>query len=97
MTTYKLVFHDRAEKGFKKLGSTIRQQFKIKLAERLQNPHVIPDRLSGFENCYKIKLRSAGYRLIYRVEDDIVSVIILAVGKRDFGKNDAYAVAKKRI
>ncbi|RUT31119.1 type II toxin-antitoxin system RelE/ParE family toxin [Arsenicitalea aurantiaca] len=36
--------------------------------------------------CYKIKLRSAGYRLVYRVEDEIVTVIVLAVGKREADK-----------
>ncbi len=96
MTIYKLVFDDKAEKEFRKLGATIRAQFKKKLAERLLHPHVEGDRLVGFENCYKIKLRSAGYRLIYKVEDEIVSVIVIAVGKRDSGKSDTYVKAKKR-
>lgn len=34
-------------------------------------------------DCYKIKLRQAGYRLIYRVDDDVVTVSVIAVGKRD--------------
>jgi mRNA interferase RelE/StbE len=97
LTTYRLVFDDRAEKEFGKLGATIRQQFKKKIAERLLHPHVLADRLHGFENCYKIKLRSAGFRLIYRVEDDVLLVIVIAVGKRDSGKGDAYSVAKKRL
>ncbi len=31
----------------------------------------------------KIKLRGAGYRLVYRVEDDIVTVTVIGVGKRE--------------
>ncbi len=33
-------------------------------------------------DCYKIKLRQAGYRLIYRVDDDMVNVSVIAVGTR---------------
>ena len=34
-------------------------------------------------DCYKIKLKAAGYRLVYRVEDDIMYVTVIAVGKRE--------------
>jgi len=64
--TYELVFDQRALKEFKKLGATIKQQFKNKLAQVLENPHIPANKLSGMTNCYKIKLRSAGYRLVYQ-------------------------------
>ncbi len=32
-------------------------------------------------DCYKIKLKAAGYRLVYRVEGDIMYVTVIAVGK----------------
>ena len=62
--TYELVFDQRALKEFKKLGATIKQQFKNKLAQVLENPHIPANKLSGMTNCYKIKLRSAGYRRV---------------------------------
>jgi len=34
-------------------------------------------------NCYKIKLRKQGYRLIYSVEDDVLIVLVLAIDKRE--------------
>lgn len=43
---------------------------------------------------YKIKLRDAGYRLVYEVNDAIVTVLVLAVAKRD--KNAAYTLASRR-
>jgi mRNA interferase RelE/StbE len=43
---------------------------------------------------YKIKLRSIGYRLVYRVEDMRITVVVVAVGKRD--KSRVYQGAKKR-
>jgi mRNA interferase RelE/StbE len=34
---------------------------------------------------YKIKLRDVGYRLVYRVDDGLVAVTVVAVGKRERG------------
>jgi mRNA interferase RelE/StbE len=93
--SYKLRFHKLALKEWKKLDLPLREQFKKKLTQRLENPRVPSAALSGMPDCYKIKLKSAGYRLIYRVEDDVVFVTVLAVGKRErFG---AYRLAKDRL
>ena len=70
--SYKLRFHEQALKEWKKLGATLQEQFKKKLAERLEQPRIPSAALSGMSDCYKIKLKAAGYRLVYRVEDDIV-------------------------
>ena len=43
-------------------------------------------RLHGFDEVYKIKLRSVVYRLAYQVLDDAVVVIVLAVGKQERGE-----------
>jgi mRNA interferase RelE/StbE len=95
LTTYKLVFKRDAEKEWRKLDSTIREQFKKKLQERLANPRVESARLSGMEDCYKIKLRSAGYRLVYQVRDNELVISVVAVGKRE--RNQVYKIAVKRI
>ena len=73
---------------------TIQTQFKKKLKERLQTPHVLNSQLSNFENHYKIKLRTSGYRLVYEVVDKEISVLVIAIGKRE--KNSVYKKAKKR-
>jgi mRNA interferase RelE/StbE len=45
-------------------------------------------------DCYKIKLRSAGFRLVYQVVDERLVVMVIAVGKRE---NDlVYRLARKR-
>ena len=80
--TYKLAFNESALKEWKKLGHTLQVQFKKKLKERLENPRVPASQLHGRKDQYKIKLRGAGYRLVYRVEDDIVIVTVNGVGKR---------------
>jgi mRNA interferase RelE/StbE len=81
--TYELEFSEKAWKEWKKLGVNLKDQFKRKLRERLVNLHVPADRLSGLGNAYKIKLRSAGYRMVYRVLDDVLVVTVIAVGKRE--------------
>ena len=95
MTTYKLVFKRDAEKEWRKLDSTIKEQFKKKLRERLANPRIESARLNGMEDCYKIKLRSAGYRLVYQVRDNDLVVSVVAVGKRE--RNQVYKIAVKRL
>jgi mRNA interferase RelE/StbE len=81
--SYDLHFKPAALKEWKKLDSSLQKQFKKKLNERLVNPKVTSDKLSGFENVYKIKLRNAGYRLAYEVQDKMVVVLVLKIGKRD--------------
>jgi len=93
--TYKLRFHELALIEWNKLDGSIKSQFKKKLAERLEQPRLKSSALSGMKDCYKIKLRQLGYRIVYRVDDDIVSVTVIAAGKRN--KEKVYQDAEKRI
>ena len=81
--SYSLEFKPKALKEWNKLNSTIKSQFKKKLKERLENPKILKDKLSGYENIYKIKLRNVGYRLAYEVKDEEIIILILSVGKRE--------------
>lgn len=91
---YDLAFLDEALKEWRKLDDATRQQFKAKLAERLQNPKILSARLHGAKERYKIKLRNAGYRLVYQVKDQELLVVVVAVGKRE--RNDVYKAAERR-
>ena len=93
--TYKLFFDKRAHKEWQKLDVVVKNQFKKKLAERLKQPELESCRVSGAEGCYKIKLRAAGYRLIYQVVGNELIILVLAVGKRE--RNAVYKAAIKRI
>jgi len=92
--TYELEFKKSALKEWKKLGATVQSQFKKKLAEVLENPHIKSAKLSGANELYKIKLRQAGYRLVYEVNDEVITVTVVSVGKRD--KGQVYNLAMKR-
>ena len=72
--TFSLEFDQRALKEWHKLRDTARQQFKKKLAEILINPRVEANRLRDLPDCYKIKLKAAGYRLVYKVIDERIVV-----------------------
>jgi len=66
-------------------GWKCKKQFKKKLAVRF----------SGSKNRFKIKLRSAGYRLVYEVLEKKLIVAVVAVGKRE--RQAVYKAASKRI
>jgi mRNA interferase RelE/StbE len=93
--SYKLRFHELALTEWQKLDNSIRIPLKKKLAERLVNPRVPASALSGMPDCYKIKLKGLGYRLVYRVDKDLIFVTVIAVGKRN--RNQVYTDAQARI
>lgn len=85
----------RARKEWDKFDSSVRAQFGRKLRERVEHPRVPAARLRELPDCYKIKLRRAGYRLIYRGYDDRIVVHVIAVGRRD--RDEVYKAAAGRI
>ena len=93
--SYKLIFKVEALKEWKKLAAPVQEQFKKRLKERIENPRVPGAKLSGMPDCYKIKLRSAGYRLVYEVRDNELLVAVITVGKRE--RNHVYKNAVKRL
>ena len=94
LMSYELRFRKEAKKEWDGLGATIRTQFKMKLAERLENPHAPSAKPYGATNRYKIKLRSSGYRLVYEVSEAEMIVSVIAVGKRE--RNAVYCDTSKR-
>lgn len=91
---YELAFVEPALKEWRKLTPDIRDQFKKKLGERLAEPRVPAAKLSGAKDRYKIKLRSAGWRLVYEVRDTEILVVVIAIGRRD--RNAVYRTAEGR-
>ena len=93
--SYELEFLPSALKEWQKLDNSIKVQFKKKLSERLENPKVTKDKLRGYEDVYKIKLRDVGYRLAYQVKDNEIVVLVLVVGKRE--NNEVYEMLKDKF
>ncbi|GBR20455.1 MULTISPECIES: type II toxin-antitoxin system RelE family toxin [Asaia] len=83
MTRYALHFDPRAKREWDALDGSIKTQFKKVLARRLEHPHVLSARLTAdLRDCYKIKLRDAGYRLVYRVDDGKILILVIAIDRR---------------
>ena len=95
MASYRLQFLPAATAEWDKLDGSIRQQFAKVLLRRLDEPRVPAAALTAMPDCYKIKLRSTGFRLVYRVQDDVLVLLTVAVGKRD--KSAVYDTAKLRV
>jgi mRNA interferase RelE/StbE len=93
--SYELEFDPRALKEWQKLGETVKNQFRKKLAEVLSHPRLPSARLHDFPDCYKIKPKASGFGLVYQVKDAQVLVLVIAIGKRE--KSAVYQDADKRL
>ncbi|WP_105282481.1 type II toxin-antitoxin system RelE/ParE family toxin [Escherichia sp. MOD1-EC5457] len=92
---YELAFDLRALKEWQKLGVTVREQFKKKLEDVLKRPRNPLAKLRDLPDCYKIKLHTLGYRLVYQVNDKELLVLVIAIGKRE--NSAVYEDATKRL
>lgn len=93
--TYEIEFYEDALEEWNQLDVSVRSQFKKKLEKLVESPHRPANRLRGLDGCYKIKLRAAGVRLVYKVEEGELVILVVAVGKRD--KNAVYDAARERL
>ncbi|MXF04470.1 type II toxin-antitoxin system RelE family toxin [Escherichia coli] len=93
--TYVVKFREDAFKEWLKLERVIQQQFAKKLKKCAENPHIPSAKLRGLKDCYKIKLRASGFRLVYQVIDDVLIIAVVAVGKREH--SDVYNLASERM
>ena len=92
--SYELAIHADAENEWAKLDGSIKRRFKEKLAnERLNHPRVAKDALRELPDCYKIKITTPQFRLIYRVNDAKQLLTILPVATRD----DVYEELRERL
>lgn len=92
---YSLEFFPVAKKELEQLEKTVLLQLLNKLCSRLASPRVQADKLRGMPNCYKIKLKASGIRLVYEVIENRLVVLVVAVGRRD--NEAAYRAALQRL
>lgn len=93
--SYRLQFVPQAREEWDKLDGSVRAQFAKVLLRRLDVPRLPAAALTSMPDCYKVKLRSTGFRLVYQVHDDVLVLLTIAVGKRD--KSAVYDTAKLRL
>lgn len=91
----KVKFREDALKEWHKLDKSIQQQFAKKLKKCCEEPHIPSTKLRGMKDCYKIKLRSSRFRLVYQVIDEMLVIAVVAVGKRE--RSQVYNLASERM
>lgn len=93
---FRIEFTDDALKDWQKLDNSIKSELMKNLHPRLENPAIESSRLKGvLGDCYKVKAPVTGYRLVYRIVDDVLVILVVAVGKRERSK--VYKLAAKRM
>lgn len=81
---YRLKFLPVALDEWNALDGSVKEILRKALRKRLLQPHLPGSELHGdLKDCYKIKLRKQGYRLVYQVDDGVLVVLVLAVNKRE--------------
>lgn len=91
--TYELAIHAEAEREWARLDGSVKKRFKAKLQERLQQPRLAKDALRELTDCYRIKITTPQYRLVYHVDDAVRCLTILSVAIRE----DVYTALKQRL
>lgn len=80
MASYKIIFEKRAEKELRKLAAPVRQRISDAIDTLEHSPRPAASRqmigVSGY------RLRVGDYRIIYTVNERIVTVIVIRIGHR---------------
>ena len=93
---YKLKFVPDALAEWDDLDGSVKEPLRKLLKKRLDEPRVPGAELRGeLKDCYKIKLRKQGYRLVYEIQNDALVVLVLAVDKREGAA--VYSAAIQRL
>jgi mRNA interferase RelE/StbE len=79
-------FHPKLLREFEKLDPEIKRQVIARMRSRALEPKIPKAKLRGeLKNCYKIKLKNSGYRVVYQVLASQGKIRVLAIGRRDSG------------
>ena len=77
------MFLPSAKKAWLKLDPSVRNKLEKTLEKRLHNPFIDSAALSGdLAGCYKIKSKSSGIRLIYKVTESSLILLVISEGKQ---------------
>ena len=93
-----LRFHEDALREYKRTEKSAQTAFKKKLSkllsgeEKLSPAHALHGFPAGY---YKIKLKKAGLRQVYNYDGEHLTILVIAVGRRQ--RNIVYEVAQARI
>lgn len=87
---YKIEFDEAAIKDLDSLTPKARKQISEAVKKLKEDPRSAGSKLKGYKNLYR--LRTGDYRIVYAIEDDVLVILIIAVGPR----KEIYDLLKRR-
>ena len=92
---YKLIFLKIAKKDIKRLDKSIQIKIIKKLTKISENPEVWDNLTWNLAWCKKLYVDNKKIRIVYKIIDDKIEILIIAIWKRENEK--VYKDAFKRI
>jgi len=87
--TWRVELTEDAERDFVALDGSLRKLARKKLAKLEENPYLgeeLHNRPgSDLRGYYKLYFNGTRYRIVYRIENDILVVLIIGIGQRAHG------------
>ena len=82
--TYKLLFLKEAVEEFKRLDKAVQRIIKEKLELLAQNSQALRNNIKPLKGKYKglYRLRVGNYRIIYKVDNDQLIILVIRIGHR---------------
>ena len=80
MTQYQIVLRPAAVRALRKLDPTIRDRVQGAIALLGQDPR--PPGARKLQGRDGVRVRAGDYRIIYTVHDDVLTVVVVALGHR---------------
>ncbi|MCA1707155.1 MAG: type II toxin-antitoxin system RelE/ParE family toxin [Actinobacteria bacterium] len=80
MTTYRIEVHPAAARALRKLDPSVRPRIQGAIALLGQNPR--PPTARALRGRPGFRVRVGDYRVIYTINDDVLLVVVVALGHR---------------
>jgi len=96
---YKVELSDRAAQDIREIANpSIRKQLMDKLTMLATHPD-LGKRLGGeLQGLYSLRASRSRYRIIYKVEDDTVQVLVVRIGiRKGKDRDDVYQALKREL
>jgi mRNA interferase RelE/StbE len=81
---YKIEFLQEAKKDLKKIDSVMQKVIKEKIITLAENPEKLKNNIKALKGEFnnKFRLRIRDYRIVFRIENETVTILIIAIGHR---------------
>jgi mRNA interferase RelE/StbE len=79
---YRIVFTRQAERALLKMPRQAAEQVRQKLLRLAENPYAPTNNATRLQGRTGYRLRIGDWRVIYEVEDDVLRILVLKIGKR---------------